>query len=302
MIVVLTGLYYDRCYAQVNNLNEPGSILVYPLIDNINYKTIIKISNTGISNIVLECSMVTKGAGEVIDRKDGFIIKMTPKEEFWWKTDKYYYYTNVNGDTVGIQGFDARQGYMFCFAVNDEFARIEKEFNYLKGGAIVYSGRTAFSYSAIPSQGLAVVGDRVLNKDGVEYTMSTSRIMFEGFTSGTFGVSGTLAVANIGVDYIQSIQPEFDINFNCYNENEIWGSRHTHYKDFEQYNLSDSDGLYLISTMGKAIQCTADSTNALEAVFSQTTGGFGGLAFGGNVWQNPDYGVPTTTILPPVAN
>ena len=288
-----------------NNVNGDGCSAVCKFENN-NYKTIINIVNLASTSVVLECQTVThngtvSGEGQPkMDQKSDFIIKMSPKEKFWWDTSTDYNRVNADGNLVSISNLNNRKGYMFCFAVDGAFTRLEISFNYLKGDATIYGGGKAFNYNVIPSQGLAVVGDRVLNKDGVEYTQSTSRIMFEGFTAGTFGLSGTLAVANLGIDYLLSNQPEFDINYKCYNENEIWRSRHTHFKDFEQYSLSNLSGLNLRSNMGKVFQCTADGgTHALEAVFFQTAGN---LAFGGNIWQDPNYPVTTTTILPPVGN
>ena len=288
----------------VSNLNEPGSILKSPLIDNINYATIIDMANLGSVSVVLECQTVTHGTTtppegtSKMDQKADFVIKLSPKEKFFWQTNTSYSRINADGDLVQIDSLAGRKGYMYCFAVDSALTRLEIAYNNLKGDVVIFGGGKAFGYNMIPSQAIAVVGDRVLNQDDAEYTAPTSRIMIEGFTSGTFGLSGTVAVANIGVDYIQSIQPEFDINWNCYNENEIWRSRHTHYIDFEQYALSG--GLNLKSSTGKVFQCTADGGgNALEAIFFQTAST---MAFGGNVWQDPNFPAPTTTILPPVTN
>jgi hypothetical protein len=42
-----------------NIVNEPGSLLVYPLIDNINGNTIVNIANTGDQDVDLKCYMVS---------------------------------------------------------------------------------------------------------------------------------------------------------------------------------------------------------------------------------------------------
>ncbi len=284
--------------AQVNVLNEPGSILVYPLIDNIGDVTIVNVANTGSQSVTLECFMVTHGSvNPDIDEKKDFIIKMSPKEKFWWNTAAPYNSMNPDGDLVQIQAFNERKGYMFCYAIDNDISQTEIGFNYLKGDATVANGANAFNYNAIPSQALAVVGDRVLNLDGVEYTMATSQVMVEGFAEVPGVINGTLAVANIGIDFILSEQPEFDINASCWNEDEVRFSRHLHYKDFEQYDFADDLQLSFDTIFTLGFQCATSSTNAIWAVFHQTLGAMG---YGGNVWQHPATGVATTVVLPVV--
>ncbi len=196
MVIVPLSIYATDANAQVSNLNEPGSLLVYPLIDNINFQTIINIANTGTDDVILECYMVTHGDGTGIDEKKDFIIKMTAKEKFWWNTAT----PNVKNQ---IQSFNGRKGYLFCWAIYDVIWQNEIDYDYLKGDATVVGRARAFNYNAIPSQGMAVVGDRVLNLDGLEYTMATSQIMFEGFAEDAFGVvDGVLVVANLDIDFI----------------------------------------------------------------------------------------------------
>ncbi len=284
----------------VSALNEPGSIVTYPLIDNINFTTIINIANTGTDSITLECYMITHGTESTdIDEKKDFIIKMSPKEKFWWDTSRQYNRVNAEGDRVSIQAFDERKGYLFCWVIEDALWQNEICYDKLKGDATLLDGRRAFNYNAIPSQcGMdGVVGDRVLNLDGREYTCATSQIMFEGFAEDAFGVvDGTLAVANLDLDLIWSIQPEFDINVYCWNEDEVKFSRHLHYKDFAQYDLTDDLQLDIRSIFTPGFQCATTSTNPLWAIFYQTAGP--DLAAGGNVWQHPNAGKATRVILP----
>ncbi len=294
----------DSNAQQVNNLNEPGSLLVYPLIDNINFQTIINIANTGTVDVILECYMVTHGDGTGIDEKKDFIIKMTAKEKFWWNTN----FPNVKNQ---IQSFNGRKGYLFCWAIYDVIWQNEIDYDYLKGDATVVGRARAFNYNAIPSQKLIepdeeslpepniFCGPRVLCLDGREYSMATSQIMFEGFAEDAFGVvDGVLVVANLDIDFIWSKQSEFDINVFCWNEDETKFSRHLHFKDFAQYDLTDDLQLDIDSIFTEGFHCATSTTHPLWAVFYQTAGP--AIATGGNVWQHPGTGVPTAVVLPPV--
>ncbi len=301
---------YVQEYCPKNSMHEPGSMLTFPLIDNIDSngiernntdrRTIINIANTGRYDAVLECYMVTHGADSTeIDEKKDFIIKLSPKEKFWWDTSTPYNRVNANGDRVSIQGFDERKGYLFCWAIDNTMTQKEICYDELKGDATLIDGQRAFNYNAIPSQCINVIGDRILNLDGVEYSMATSQIMFEGFAEDAFGVvDGTLAVAALDLDLIWSEQPEFDINVFCWNEDEVKFSRHLHYKDFAQYDLTTDLQLDLGSIFTEGFQCVTSCPNPLWAIFYQTAGP--GLAVGDNVWQHPETGVATRTILPPV--
>ncbi len=282
----------------VGYMNEPGSLIAFPLVDNITYSTIINITNTGLANIMLECNMATHGPdNDEIDEKTNFIIRMTPKEEFWWNTSTRYNRVNAHGNRVQIRAYNDRKGYLFCWAIDSKATRLEIPYNHLSGNAIVFGGQHSFSYDAIPSQALNVVQDRFLNIDGFEYTTTSNRIMFRGFAARAFGVmEGTLAVANIGINYVKAIQPEFNINLSCWNQDEIRFSNHLHFKDFKQYDLSDDLKLNLESIFTEGFQCEATSTHLLWAVFYQTAGP--DLAIGGNVWHNLSSGASTRITLP----
>ena len=93
--------------AQVNNLNEPGSLLVFPLIDNIDFSTIVEITNTGEQDVWLQCWMIIKESE--VERKD-FYIHLTRHETFWWQTNMPYQRFDADGIITQIQGFDARRG------------------------------------------------------------------------------------------------------------------------------------------------------------------------------------------------
>lgn len=287
------------CFAQVNNLNEPGSILVFPLVDNINYQTFIGISNSSQSDAWLQCFMVTNEPAP--QDKSDFFIHLTGKEPFWWATNTPYNRTDANGVRTQIQSFAGRKGFMFCAAVDNDLTALEIDWDFLQGDATLIAPGTgkALQYNAIPHQGLAVVGDRVLNLDGVEYTMSTSQIMFEGFAEGFSGVTGTLAVANLDIDFIQSLQPPFDLNLSCWNQNEVGLSRHLDFADsFMQYDLTNDLRLDISRVFTPKFDCATSAPRALWAVFLESVGG---LAWGSNVYQHPATGVPAHVVLPPVA-
>jgi hypothetical protein len=281
--------------AQVNNLNEPGSILVFPLIDNINYSSIIEIANTNPTTPVwLAGYIVAHPAGEPENfTKSDFKIFLTPKEVFWWDT----------GTAIparGLQSFDNRKGFMFVWAISGAGTALEIPFNFLKGDSLMFGGNgRAMMYNAIPHQGLAVIGDRVLNLDGIEYTMATSQILAEGFSAGFSGIQGTLAVCSLNIDFIDSIQPAFDINVTAWNEVELSKSVHLEFYQFVQYDVALDLELALNQVFTPKWHLATSSTDALWAVLFQTTGG---LMWGTNVFQNPAFGVPAVVVLPPVTN
>lgn len=301
MILVLglfMGFMAGPVNAQVNNLNEPGSLLVFPLVDNINFTTIVEITNRANTDVWLQCFMITNEPAP--QEKKDFFIHITQKEPFWWQTNRPYNRTDRDGVLTQIQDFAGRKGFMFCWAINDDKQALEIDWDYLKGDAMLFNGGNgrAWQYNAIPHQMLNPAQDRILNLDGVEYTMATSQIMIEGFAEGFSGIKGTLAVANLDIDFINSLQPPFDINLDCWNQNESKQSRHLHFTDsFKQYDLTTDLQLSLSKIFTPKFECANTTTRPLWAVFYQYTGG---LAWGSNVFQHPGSGVPTRVILPPV--
>jgi len=85
------GFSYAGIETKISRLNEPGSILVYPLIDNINYTTIIEITNLSEDDVWLEGYMIVH-APDSPDKfeKSNFLIHLTQKEVFWWNTSIPY--------------------------------------------------------------------------------------------------------------------------------------------------------------------------------------------------------------------
>jgi hypothetical protein len=274
--------------------NQPGSLLVFPLIDNQGLSTIIEIANTdlGPNDVVLDCEMVTHPLGDpappLFSKRD-FRITLTPKEVFWWDTGQAI-------PARGIPNFNNDKGFLFCWAVDGVNTRLEIEHNFLKGDAIVFGGGLAFQYNAIPHQGLAVFGDRILNLNGVEYTAGTSTVLFEGFVEGFAGINGIFAVAGLDIDFINSIQPEANINFTCWNELEQGFSTDLAFYQFVQYDYGVDLDLTIDDVFTPKFHCATSTTIPLWAVTYQWTGG---LAWGTNVFQDPNSLTPTAVILPP---
>jgi hypothetical protein len=82
--------------------------LVFPLIDNIRSVTIIKISNTGLTPVVLDADLVSRDSTGA-ERRDNFSIRLTPKETFVWLTNKPY---AAPWSANHIQGYENRQGFL----------------------------------------------------------------------------------------------------------------------------------------------------------------------------------------------
>lgn len=221
---------------QVNNIKEQGSLLVYPLIDNLGStgnRTVIEVTNRANVDVWLQGFMIVHDDSPppyYFVKKD-FLIHLTQKDPFYWDTSKPYDRVDVDDIRTQIQSFNGYKGFCFLWAVDNDKDRLEIEWNYLKGDAVVLDSNKAFQYNPIPHQGLAVVGDRVLNLDGVEYTMATSQVMVEGFAEGDRYpgekyMGGKWVVCSLDIDFINSIQPEFDINIDVWNQYEVYQSRH----------------------------------------------------------------------------
>lgn len=267
--------------AQIAALNRVGSLLVFPLIDNINFSTIIEIANTdlGPADVVLDCEMVTHPAGNpapALFSKRDFRITLTPKEVFWWDT----------GTAIparGLPNFDQDKGFLFCWAVNNALNRLEIQHNFLKGDAVVYGSGLAFQYNAIPHQAGVMTPDRILDLNGVEYRQADSQALFEGFAEGFAGINGILAVASLDIDFLLSNQPDFNINFSCWNEDEFGFSTDKAFYQFVQYDYGADLDLTVADIFTPKFHCVADANNdAIWAVAYQYTGPF---AWGTNVFQ-----------------
>lgn len=291
MVLAFSG--FAMAAAVPSAKNTPGSLLVFPLIDNQNYSTIIEIANTAFADVVLDCEMVTHPLGDpappLFSKRD-FRIELTAKEVFWWDTGR-----SIPGR--GLPSFDQDKGFLFCWAVDGVLTRLEIDHDFLKGDAIIFGGGLAFQYNAIPHQGLVVVGDRVLNLDGVEYSAAGDTILFEGFVEGFSGINGILAVAGMDIDFVNSIQPTTNINFSCWNELEQGFSTDKAFYQFVQYDYGADLDLTLNDMFTPKFHCATTATIPLWAVTYEWTGG---LAWGTNVFQDPASVLPTAVILPPI--
>lgn len=290
-VYFVIGFSCGLANAQVNNLNEPGSLLVFPLIDSIDFSTIVEITNTAEQDVWLWCWMITKEPG--VKAKD-FSIHLTRHETFWWQTNQPYQRIDADGEITQIMRFADRKGCMFCWAVYYWFWEIDWDF--LKGSALLYNSNNgrAFQYNAIPHQGLAVVGDAQLNLNGVEYTMATSQVMFEGFAANFGSMGGSLAVSSLDID-MWWVWPRFDIDFDCWNQNEAAGTRRLYFDTFEHYDLAADLHLSYGEVFTPRFQCATVSAHPLWAVFYQYTGN---MAIGSNVQQEPLTGAPATIVIP----
>jgi hypothetical protein len=295
-LFLVIGLSAAPAQAQ-SFMNEPGSILVFPLIDNINGVTIVSISNLAAIPVTLGCLMVTHPVGDPTDfePKNNFEIELTEKEAFVWNT--------AGGHAPNIQPFDGEKGFLFCFATDG--AGLEIAHNFLIGDAKVINlpGAYAWGYNAIPHQELNVVGDRVLNLDGVEYSEATSQIMFSGLAALPPGLDGVFVAANIEMNLMTGEQPPLTLNFDCYNEEENPFSLHAvPHQTFVQYPLASSLGITTADIFSLGFHCTvtANSTTGagpkpIWAVFGQNLVLFG---WGSNVWQEPGTNAPAIITLP----
>lgn len=281
------------------NLNEPGSLLVYPLIDNINYSTIVDMCNKANQDVWLHGFMIVHPPGNPTDfEKTDFVIHLTQQEPFWWDTSQPYFRVDAHGFTTAIPGFDNRKGFMFVWAVDSDKTRAEIPWNYLKGDAMVYGGGRAFQYNAIPHKGKDVVGDRILNLDCNEYSMGRTQHVIEGFAENALpGLEGTWVVCCLEIDFIQSIQPAFDINLSVWNQDEVFQSRHVDFYQFQQYKFGDDLGLYITQVFTPKFQFVTSTTKPIWSIAYQT---LGTQAWGTNVWCVKDSGVPIQIVLPPI--
>jgi len=131
-------------------------------------------------------------------------------------------------------------GFGFVWAVDGKVTQQEISWNHLTGDALIFGKNVGFSYLAYPQQALSITGDRVLNLDGFEYCAGPSTILVQGFAAGVVkGLMGTLVVAALDIDFIQSTQPEFDINVSVYNQDETYHSRHLHSYQFGVFDLAN---------------------------------------------------------------
>jgi hypothetical protein len=292
----VVGLCAGVANASPTQLNYRGSLLVFPLMDNINAKTIIEVANTSPNPVTIEGFVVAHPPADEHDFvKLNFIIELTGYQKWWWET-----YTN----TPGLDNWDNMKGFIVLWAVNNASDKLEIAHDRLMGEAVIYTNPAppslALQYNAIPHQALSINPDRQLQLDNSEYTASTDKIFFEGFSGGYWGIEGILAVALLDIDFIWSIQPSDDLTLQCWDEEEDYiGSRHLPIYQFRQWPFSPRvvDGglqLDLVTVTTPKFWCVLDSELPLWAVVLQYTGEY---AWGTNVWH--DWQEAYTTIVLP---
>jgi hypothetical protein len=302
LIAICCLFAFSAGATEVCDMNEQGSILVFPLIDNINYRTIVEIANRANTDVWLGGFMIVHPPGQPYDfHKKDFLIHLTQKEVFWWATYTPYNRVDVDGIRTQIPSFNNYKGFMFVWAIDGDKTQMEIDWDFLKGDCLVLNtGTSAFQYNAIPHQAEAIVPDRILNLDGTEYCYIPTQIMFEGFAENFSGIGGTLVICSLDIDFILSIQPEFDINFSIWNQYEVNQSRHLDFYQFEQYDLTQDLQLDINSIFTPKWHAAAMANgNSLHAIFFQFVGPY---MWGSNVFQHPAAGAygSATVILPPV--
>lgn len=155
LLVIAIGLSGTASFAQLCDLNEQGSLLVFPLIDNIAAnRTIVSLVNRDTSDVWLEGFMIVSPAAapETVVKKD-LQIHLTPKEPFYWDTSKALNMINVDGEFNQVQPFNDYRGFLFLWAIDGKLTRLEKDHDYLLGDAVVLMPPAqAFQYNAIPHQ------------------------------------------------------------------------------------------------------------------------------------------------------
>lgn len=286
------GLFAGVAHAQIEatQLNVPGSLLVYPLVDNINGTTYLDIVNRGDVEVWLQGFIIAHNAEDVYHKKD-FNLVLTHNQPLFWDTSRA-----LRHEGGFIQSFAGLKGFMVIWAIDNPNDQLEIAYDNLKGDAIVISGGlqgAAFRYNAIPHQSMpTLTGDRQLRLTGdpadpaSDYKAASERILVEGVAGGVAGMNGTLVVANLGIDFILSKQPAFDINIGVWNEDENFSSRHVDFDQFEQYTLNDLQlNRWEIDSV-KFQFATSAAGNPLWAVFFQAVGN---IAFGGQCFMDPAY-------------
>jgi hypothetical protein len=288
--------------AQICNVKELGSMLVFPLVDNTNgYSTIIDMANLDVLPMFLNCYAITE-AGDGFLKQD-FQIELTPKQVIWWDTGLPF-----DGGTFFVPSLADQKGFIFCWAVDDLITPVEVQKNVMKGDGLVFddTGR-AFAYNAYPFQMIAApTVDNILSLDGSEYCQSPSRIYFEAFADGFAGITSTLVLNSLDNHFPESFQPELDLGYRCYNENEQVGSRQDHMQQFYSRTLAELNlGVPGIGT--PKVQCQVDANfTAGQAplvgpapIVGITHSVTGGYQWGGLVWQDPGSAASTTITLWP---
>jgi hypothetical protein len=299
MVLAVAGFAFAQ---ETCNVKEPGSMLVFPLVDNIYHSTIIDMANLGNQAVTLECYAITHGpppAAEDDFLKIDFQIELTERQPLYWDSSFAY-----NGDGFFIPSLANRKGFVFCWAIDAQ--RLEIDYDFLKGDALLYdlADQSAFAYNAYPFQVEAINPNRIINMNGVEYCRATSRIYFEAFADGFAGMASILALVNMDNNFPASEQPELDLGFQCWNEDENFGSRNSHMQQFIQLEMGPDLLLDQAGVGTDKFQCSVDANQTGQAntplpIIGVVTGTIPGTGYewGGLVWQDPARGANTRVVL-----
>jgi hypothetical protein len=293
--VFFLSIFVTAASAQmpVNHLNEPGSILVFPYVDNINnfYNTVLTITNTAPYSVYLEGHAITHGPGQdpcfdllYLD----FRIELSAFETLTWDTGV------PSGG--GLPNLANREGYIFLFAIDSPTMALEINHNHLIGSAKI---NQYAEYNAVPFQALTITQDRRLDLDGVEYTAATSTVMSPFAAYPSWGLSPKLALASLDMDFIMSDFPNFDINLGVWNMNQNFQSDHFEHCPYGVYDHNDIGAFNLANLFTPIGYFKTSSTNPMVGVMLHDGGGGPpGVCMATNLWQHPDYGVAAIVVLP----
>jgi hypothetical protein len=324
LFVTVSGVQATDC--ETSSLNEPGSVLVFPLIDNQTFQTIVEIANLGPQEITLgyfyifhnDCRGLPPGNARDdcehdFTKIDG-TITLTPNEILEWDTA----IGGVIGtDRVFVPPLQLTKGFLVVWAQDPGLTSGEVSYDYLIGDALLLTGGGGWKYNAVPHQAIATNGDRILSFDGSEYTCAPYRIWTTGYTNGAgfrnapvppgIPFQGTLAMCSLNIHFLTSQQPRFDLNVIVCNEDEECFSRHHDFYQFEQYSLQEllitrpftnSDKFYMrveASSVDPIMPPPAWGWQPVWAVFYQNIGTY---FWGTNVWQDPETGEDVEMSLP----
>lgn len=248
---------------------------------------------TGTQVITLDCHC--KPRTDKID----FMIHLTAGEPFFWYTNKKYDRKDQDGIRTQIPDFANRKGFFFIYAVNSSVDLREKQWNALQGQAVLVAARDVFSYNALSHQGLNVVGDGVLNLDGVEYCTVPSEIALSGFAANLVpGLAGKLVICSLDPVIVPAAAKNFGIHVSVWNQDEVMQSRSLFVQQFRSFDLNTDMHMALKDIQTPKWQASIDAPNPLWAVFYQEIGT--GRAWGGNVWQVSDVKPTPATVCKPL--
>jgi hypothetical protein len=291
--------------------SQPGSLLVFPLVDNINAQTIVEIVNGADEAVWLQGVAVVHGNDSTSFLKEDFLIHLTAKEPFFWNMTHAYNRLDRDEVRTQLRSYAGMKGFCFVWAVSDNHGQRETAWDHLIGDALIYNAAgQAFAYNAYPHQARKIVRDRILNLDGIEYCQAPSQIMTQGFSAGLMkGLNGTLAICALDIDFIESVQPEFDINVSIYNQDETYHSRHLHCYQFAQFDLANDLKLHVSQVFTPKWQLTAMATRSARPAIGMAGGGrqplwavffqsVGGMSWEGSISQHPGSGASTCVVLP----